>query len=215
MTRIGYTAEQQHQVKQLIFECSLAKMSSYQTQQVLKEKLDTNLTVSWINKIKAEFRADARKQYYHLLTDKFAYKYLTMEVMQQMHEIIRQQWDIANTHKGKNDLIALKALSDARESVLRVSEFYKLLPEVETNLFKLQVNNHNTQTNIYNNSNSNHEDFDNLDFDKENSLTNEDKELLRNGKAMIIGRDINSGKLIIDDDPELLKINLDDDLIDS
>ncbi len=209
MTRTGYTAKQQHQVKQLIFECSLAKMSSYQTQQVLKEKLDTNLTVSWINKIKAEFKEDARKQYYNLLTDDFSYKYLTLEIMQQIHELIKQQWDIANTHKGKNDLIVLKALSEVRESILRVSEFYKLLPEVEANLFRLQINNHNNQNNIYNNSNSNHEDFDNLDVDKENSLTNEDKELLRNGKATIIGRDIKTRKLIIDDDPDLLKINLD------
>ena len=190
-------------------------MSSYETQQVLKEKLDANLTVSWINKLKAEFREDARKQYFQLLTDNFSYKYLTMEVMQQLHEIVKEQWDIANAHKDKNDLIALKALSEVRESVLHVSEFYKLLPEVETNLFKLQINNHDNQNSIYNNSNSNHEDFDILDINKENSLTSEEKEKLRNGKAMIIGRDIKTGKLIIDDDPELLKINLDDDLIDS
>ena len=64
-------------------------MSSYETQQVLKEKLDANLTVSWINKLKAEFREDARKQYFQLLTDNFSYKYLTMEVMQQLHEIVK------------------------------------------------------------------------------------------------------------------------------
>ena len=211
MTRTGYTAEQQHKTKQLIFECSLAKMSSYQTQLVLKEKIDVNLTVSWINKIKAEFREDARKQYYNLLTDNFSYKYLTMEAMQQMHELIRQQWEIANAHKGKNDLIALKTLSEVRESVLRVSEFYKLLPEVESNLFKLRINNHDNQNSIYSNNNKNYEDFDNLDIEKEDSLTNEEKELLRNGKAMIVGRDIKSGELIIDDDPELLKMKLDDD----
>ena len=34
---------------------------------------------------------------------------------------------------------------------------------------------------------------------------------LRNGKAMIIGRDIKTGELIIDDYPELLKIEQDDD----
>ena len=63
-----------------------------------------------------------------------------MEVMQQMHEIIRQQWDIANAHRGKDDLIVLKALSEVRQSVLRVSDFYKFLPEVENNLFVLRVN---------------------------------------------------------------------------
>ena len=75
----------------------------------------------------------------------------------------------------------------------------------------MQINNYNTQNSIYNNSNSNHEDFDNLDIDKENSLTNEEREQLRNGKAMIIGRDIKTGELIIDDNPELLKIEQDDD----
>lgn len=137
-----------------------------------------------------------------------------MEVMQQMHELIKQQWDIANANKGKNDLIVLKALSEVRESVLRVSEFYKLLPEVETDLFKLQINNHDNQNSIYNNNNKNYEDFNNIEIDKEDCLTSEEKEQLRTGKAMVIGRDIKSGKLIIDDDPELLKINL-DDLTDS
>jgi len=61
------------------------------TQQVLKEKLDVNVSTGWINKIKAEFREDARKEYYRLLTDNFSYKYLTMEVMLHMHEIIKQQ----------------------------------------------------------------------------------------------------------------------------
>lgn len=118
MSRTGYSRDQQHQVKELIFTSALAKMSSFQTQQVLKEKLDVNLTISWINRIKAGFKEDARREYYHLLTDNFAYKYLIMEVMQQLHEIIKQQWDIANTNKGKDDLIALKALSEVKESVL-------------------------------------------------------------------------------------------------
>ena len=205
MTRKGLDQMQQHQVRQLVFECSLAKMSSFQTQQVLKEKLDVDLGIAWINKIKAGFKEDARKEYYHLLTDNFAYKYLTMEVMQQLHEIIRQQWDIANAYKGKNDLIALKALSEVKESVLRVSEFYKFLPEVENNLFALKVNHKNSNENDWilnvnnNNGNSKFEDLDKIDIDKEPGLSEEDKELLRSGKAMIIGREKN-GELVIDDD---------------
>ena len=205
MTRKGLDQIQQHQVRQLVFECSLAKMSSFQTQQVLKEKLDVDLGIAWINKIKAGFKEDARKEYYHLLTDNFAYKYLTMEVMQQLHEIIRQQWDIANAYKGKNDLIALKALSEVKESVLRFSEFYKLLPEVENNLFALKVNHKNSNENDWifnvnnNNGNSKFEDLDKIDIDKEPGLSEEDKELLRSGKAMIIGREKN-GELVIDDD---------------
>src|SRR5918996_4150530 len=116
MTRTGHSKDQQHQVRQLIFECSLAKMSTFQTQQVLKEKLDVDVTINWINRIKAQFKEDARREYYHLLTDNFAYKYLTMQVMHQLHEIIKQQWDIVNGHKGKNDLLTLKALSEVRES---------------------------------------------------------------------------------------------------
>jgi hypothetical protein len=128
-----------------------------------------------------------------------------MEVMQQLHEIIRQQWDIANAYKGKNDLIALKALSEVKESVLRFSEFYKLLPEVENNLFALKVNHKNSNENDWilnvnnNNGNSKFEDLDKIDIDKEPGLSEEDKELLRSGKAMIIGREKN-GELVIDDD---------------
>jgi hypothetical protein len=207
MTRKGLDQTQQHQVKQLIFECSLAKMSSFRTQQVLKEKLDVDVTIGWINEIKAQFKEEARKEYYRLLTDNFAYKHLTMQVMQQLHEIIKQQWDIVNNHKGKNDLIALKALSEVKESVLRVSEFYKYLPEVETNLFSLRRNREYNDNYISisgsggNSSNSKIEDLDNIDIDKEPSLTEVEKEQLRNGTIIIVGRDTKTGELIIDDNP--------------
>lgn len=192
MTRKGLDQTQQHQVKQLIFECSLAKMSSFRTQQVLKEKLDVDVTIGWINEIKAQFKEDARKEYYRLLTDNFAYKHLTMQVMQQLHEIIKQQWDIVNNHKGKNDLIVLKALSEVKESVLRVSEFYKYLPEVETNLFSLRRNREYNDNYISisgsggNSSNSKIEDLDNIDIDKEPSLTEVEKEQLRNGLSLLL-----------------------------
>lgn len=192
MTRKGLDQTQQHQVKQLIFECSLAKMSSFRTQQVLKEKLDVDVTIGWINEIKAQFKEDARKEYYRLLTDNFAYMYLTMQVIQQLHEIIKQQWDIVNNHKGKNDLIALKALSEVKESVLRVSEFYKYLPEVETNLFNLRRNREYNDNYISisgsggNSSNSKIEDLDNIDIDKEPSLTEVEKEQLRNGLSLLL-----------------------------
>jgi hypothetical protein len=192
MTRKGLDQTQQHQVKQLIFECSLAKMSSFRTQQVLKEKLDVDVTIGWINEIKAQFKEEARKEYYRLLTDNFAYKHLTMQVMQQLHEIIKQQWDIVNNHKGKNDLIALNALSEVKESVLRVSEFYKYLPEVETNLFNLRRNREYNDNYISisgsggNSSNSKIEDLDNIDIDKEPSLTEVEKEQLRNGLSLLL-----------------------------
>lgn len=215
MTRTGYTRDQQHQVKQLVFECSIAKMTAFQTQQVLKEKLDIgDMTISWINKIKAQFKEDARREYYRLLTDNFAYKYLTMEAIQQLHEVIKQQWDIANTHKGKgnanDDLIALKALSEVRESVSRVSEFYKLLPEVESNFGALRNNHEHSSIkdrdyfNRYYDKLPQNEDIDNINIEKEPGLSEAEKELLRKGKAMIIGRDTRTGELIIDDDPDLL-----------
>jgi hypothetical protein len=211
MSRTGYTSSQQHQVRQLIFECSIAKMFSFQTQQVLKDKLDVHVTISWINRIKTDFKEDARREYYHLLTDNFAYKYLTMEVMQQLHEIIKQQWDIANNNKGKSDLIALKAYSELRESVLRVSEFYKYLPEVENNLFSLKRNHKDLNESLYlrnfetdngndNTSNSKYQDINSETFDlnKEPSLTEDEKEQIRNGTIYIAGRDTKTGELYVD-----------------
>jgi hypothetical protein len=209
MTRTGHSKDQQHQIRQLIFECSLAKMSSFQTQQILKEKLDISVTISWINKIKAGFKEDARKEYYHLLTDNFAYKYLTMQVIQQLHEIIRQQWDIADSHKSKNDLIALKALSEVKNSVLCVSEFCKFLPEVENNLFSLKVNHKNSNDSDWmfafvdngngKNNNGRFEDFSKIDIDKEPSLTEEERELIRRSKMYVAGRDTD-GMLILEDE---------------
>ena len=46
------------------------------------------------------------------------------------------------------------------------------------------------------------EDFDNLDLDKEDYLDEGEKETIRTGKAMIVGRDNRTGELIIDDHPD-------------
>jgi hypothetical protein len=183
-------------------------MSTFQTQQVLKEKLDVDVTINWINRIKAQFKEDARREYYHLLTDNFAYKYLTMQVMHQLHEIIKQQWDIVNGHKGKNDLLTLKALSEVRESTLCISEFYKYLPEVENNLFSLKVNHKNNNESEwmfpYDDSNDKgkveeREDFNKIDIEKDPRLNEEERELLRSGKMYIAGKDTD-GQLILEDE---------------
>jgi hypothetical protein len=206
MSRTGYSKPQQHQVKQLIFECALSKMTAFQIQQILKEKLDVDLGIAWINRIKAGFREDTRREYYSLLKDDFSYKHLQMEVMHQLHELIRQGMEIANNNKGKNDLIALKALSEVRESVIKVSECYKSLPEVESNLITLKVNHkHNNEYDkesdpqAWLHNNDDHEDFENLDLDKEPSLTEEEKEKIRTGYLMIVCRDNKTGELVVDD----------------
>jgi hypothetical protein len=52
------------------------------------------------------------------------------------------------------------------------------------------------------NSSSNYENFDNIGLDKEDSLGKGEKEMIRSGKAMIVGRDKRTGELIIDDHPD-------------
>jgi DNA-binding CsgD family transcriptional regulator len=52
------------------------------------------------------------------------------------------------------------------------------------------------------NSGSNYENFDNIDLDKEDSLDEAEKEMIRSGKALIVGRDKRTGELIIDDHPD-------------
>ncbi|MGC1132088.1 MAG: hypothetical protein WA941_04660 [Nitrososphaeraceae archaeon] len=56
-------------------------------------------------------------------------------------------------------------------------------------------------------SNSNDESFDNIDLDKEDSLYEAEKEMIRSGKAMFVGTDVRTGALIIDGYPDEFDTN--------
>lgn len=133
MSRTGYSKQQQNQLKRLVFECSIARLSSTEIQQISKEKLDIPVTDNWIRRIRKRLRDESEAEFKHLLMDNFAFKHQYMQRIKEFEEIQRLQWEIARKpHLTNEDIMRLKCLSEIRESTILVAEAYNALPGIDS-----------------------------------------------------------------------------------
>jgi hypothetical protein len=132
MTRTGYSKQQQNQLKQLVFECSIARLPASEISKVAYDKLGIQVTENWIGRIRRSLKNDTKKEFKHLLGDSFAYKYEVMQRIKEVKEIQRRKWEIANkNHLTQEDLIRLKCLSELEESTVLLAEIYGSLPGMD------------------------------------------------------------------------------------
>lgn len=133
MTRTGYSKQQQNQLKQLVFECSIARLPTAEIQQIALDKLGIQVTENWIGRIKRGLRKESEAEFKKLVSDNFAYKYQYMQRIKEFEEIQRMQWEIAKKKEPLTnaDLIRLKCLSELKESIISMSNLYEVLPAID------------------------------------------------------------------------------------
>jgi hypothetical protein len=118
--------------------------------------------------------------------------------------ILKKQWEIVNKERiTKEDIYRAKVLVDMLSTVGTINEYYKVAPNLHRSPIQKVLSEDRfgirpgTKTHK-----PTPEDFDNLDLDKEDYLDETEKEMIKSGKAMIVGRDNRTGELIIDDHPD-------------
>ena len=146
MTKTGYTKQQQAELKRLVYDCSIARIPTVEIKSLAHEKLDIEVTENWIGRIKRRLRQDSEKEYKHLLTDNFAFKYQIMRTIHELEEIQRRKWLLCNKeHLTNEDLIRLKCLSELEESTTLIADVYDALPGIDsfTSPYEEQQNDNN------------------------------------------------------------------------
>jgi hypothetical protein len=133
MSRSGFSKQQQNQLKQLVYQCSFARIPASEISRLALEKLNTEVTENWVGSIRTSLKHDAEKEYKHLLSDSFAYRYEFLQRIKEVKEIQRRKWEIANKeHLTNEDLIRLKCLTELEESTVLLSDFYQMLPGMDS-----------------------------------------------------------------------------------
>lgn len=150
MSRTGYTKEQQNKLKQLVFECSIARLPSNNICQLAHEKLDMEVTENWIGRIKRRLQRDSEKEYNRLVSTNFAFKCEYIQRIAEIKEIQRKIWEIVNKeeHLSQEDLIRLKCLSTLQESTVSLTEFYDALPAIDAFKPKLTLSSKTTYSDM-------------------------------------------------------------------
>jgi hypothetical protein len=133
MSRSGFSKQQQSQLKQLVYQCSFARLPASEISRLAQEKLGMKVTENWVGRIRYSLKNEAEKEYKHLLSDSFAYRYEFLQRIKEVKEIQRRKWEIANKeHLTNEDLIRLKCLTELEESTVLLSDFYQMLPGVDS-----------------------------------------------------------------------------------
>ena len=142
---------------------------------------------------------------YDITKSDFTYYY--KQCLDMVKFILRKQSEIVDKENiTKQDMCKAKILGDLLNTISTLNGYYNAAPNMHrtpmqiayaTDRFGVRPG-----TRTYNNKLTPEEieDFDNIDLDKEDSLDETEKEMIRSGKAMIVGRD-STGELITDEHP--------------
>lgn len=139
---------------------------------------------------------------YDITRSDFTYYY--KQCLDMVRFILRKQSEIVDKENiTKQDMCRGKILGDLLNTINILNGYYNAAPNMHrtpiqmvyaTDRFGVRPG---TRTHKLT-----PEDFDNIDLDREDYLDKTEKELIRSGKAMIVGRDNRTGELIIDDHPD-------------
>jgi hypothetical protein len=89
------------------------------------------VSMQWINKIRNKLKKEAEQEYYHLLSDNFAYKYRCIQRINTLELILKKKLELAEKETlTMVDKIRLEILSSAEESITLLSGCDEILPVI-------------------------------------------------------------------------------------
>jgi len=141
---------------------------------------------------------------YDITRSDFTYYY--KQCLDMVKFILRKQSEIVDKENiTKQDMCRAKILGDLLNTIDTLNGYYNAAPNMHRTPMRMAYD--TDRFGVRPGTRTHHkltpgEDFDNIDLDKENSLDETEKEMIRSGKAMIVGRDVRTGELIIDDHPD-------------
>jgi hypothetical protein len=191
----------QYQIEERRREVAIMVIQSYTEVEIAAKLGVDNTTIS--KDIKA-LKLISQQFIYDITKSDFTYYY--KQCLEMLKLILRKQSEIVDKERiTKEDMYRAKILTDMLNTVNTIGEYYKaasnlhrtpmqMAYDVDKFGFRPGTRTHHKLTL--------EENFDNIDLDKEDYLDETEKEMIRSGKAMIVGRDNRTGELIIDDHPD-------------
>ena len=138
---------------------------------------------------------------YDITKSDFTYYY--KQCLDMVKFVLRKQSEIVDKENiTKQDMCRAKVLGDMLNTINTLSGYYNAAPNMHRTPMQMAYDT-TDRFGVRPGTRAHElENFDNIDLDKEDSLDESEKEMIRSGKAMIVGRDNRTGELIIDDHPD-------------
>jgi len=130
MARIGLSTIQREEIRNIVFDDYIQKVSVNETINTLKRmyNLPDRFTPNWIHKLRQQFRNTAKTEIPRYQRDRFAYIQKYLNRIHSTEQLEKNAWKILR--KEQDSEIKLKCISELRELQVLLSDLYSNLPRI-------------------------------------------------------------------------------------
>ena len=149
------TSTQKEQLKRIILDTVLQRLTMAETQAHVKNKLGVEISIDYLNHIKTELKQDSQKELNHLRKNRFSYmNHLFFERADELKNMQHKLWEIITSNQEDKPDIAIKSISELHKLSNSLCQMYEMLPvlgRLPSDSFA-GIDNDNNNTNNNNNN---------------------------------------------------------------
>jgi hypothetical protein len=123
------TQIQKEQLKCIILDSTLQRLTTAETQAHVKDKLGVEITIDYLNHVKMELRQDSQKELDHLRKNRFSYmNHLFFERVDEVKKMQRKLWQIITDNEADKPDVAIRSISELHKLSNSLCQMYEMLP---------------------------------------------------------------------------------------
>jgi hypothetical protein len=128
MTAKGLTRQQREEVKQVVFDHYIQKISISNTIDKIEQLMHVKLGESWILRLRGQLKESAKQEISKFREDRYAYIQKYLDRIHAVEQLEKKTWDLCNS--TRNEFVHLRCISELRELQVLLTDLYQNLPLV-------------------------------------------------------------------------------------
>jgi hypothetical protein len=139
-----FCRNKREQLKQLILECVLSRLSTFEALQYIKHKLGVSVSRRYYFESKQRIKEDSNNKLKYFTENRDAYLFEFFERVQEIEYLQKKLWELHdNAEKNKDPKLQLECLHELRQMTMTLTDLYAVLPSIEGFEFQYEKNNNN------------------------------------------------------------------------
>jgi hypothetical protein len=123
------TTVQKEQLKRIILDSILQRLTALETQSYVKDKLGVEISIDHLRHVRMDLRQDSKKEIDHLRKDRFAYmNHLFFERAEELKAMQRKLWEIIKDNQEDNPDAVIRSIGELHKLSNSLSSMYEMLP---------------------------------------------------------------------------------------
>ena len=120
---------QREQLKRIILDSVLQRLTTAEAQAHVKDKLGVEITIDYLNHVKMELRQDSQKELSHLRKNRLSYmNHLFFERIDEVKNMQRKLWEIITDNQEEKPDTAIRCISELHKLSQSLCQMYEMLP---------------------------------------------------------------------------------------